>query len=183
MGFLHLATALEQTDFFEGRRGLGCTRGFFLNNQILEIGADFIMRGFMVAFECQNVIGIRFDDFFGDVFLTTHRVAGDDAAADNGTQGDEKDVRKVMLAGAFDPWVFHFLENENDGWQWSGTGSFRFLRCGHPLIVGMQLRGTSLLSGRLNLDTFALITKRLKDLPKASIKLTKDWQRKGDHFT
>jgi hypothetical protein len=35
----------------------------------------------MVAFERQNIVGIRFFNLFGDVFLTAHRVAGDDAAA------------------------------------------------------------------------------------------------------
>ena len=36
----------------------------------------------MVAFEREDVMGVRLDDLFGDGFLAAHCVAGDDAAAE-----------------------------------------------------------------------------------------------------
>jgi hypothetical protein len=39
-----------------------------------------MMDGFLISLEGQNIIRIRLDDFTGDVFLTTHRVEGDNTA-------------------------------------------------------------------------------------------------------
>jgi len=40
------------------------------------------MHRFVVAFQCQHVVGVGLDDFLGDFFLTAHRVHGHDAAGE-----------------------------------------------------------------------------------------------------
>jgi hypothetical protein len=59
------------------------------------------------------------------------------AATDDGTEGDEKDIGKMMFTGPLEPWIVHSLKDEDDGGKRSGVGLVRFLRCGHPRMIGM----------------------------------------------
>ncbi len=63
---------------------------------------DTFFESLLVAFDCQNIIGPLFDDFRGDVLLTTHRINGHDSPFDikQGKQlGDGRDLVTFLLCG------------------------------------------------------------------------------------
>lgn len=72
------------------RRWRGLTGDF-----IIEERHHFFVDGFVIAFERQDVVGVRFDDLAGDLLLAADDVGGDDASREfNGAQegGDGGDL-------------------------------------------------------------------------------------------
>jgi hypothetical protein len=49
--------------------------------RILQEACHFLVEGALIAFECQNIVGLGVGDFRGDLLLATHGIDGHDAVS------------------------------------------------------------------------------------------------------
>jgi hypothetical protein len=80
LGALPVAASLQPPVAFVEVRAGGQFRTV-AGDGFIQVALDFGVREALIAFEREDVIGVRLDDFLGDLPLAAHGVEGHDAAA------------------------------------------------------------------------------------------------------